>query len=402
LCWAVLIYALQRLARHWEIPFWMATAGVLLWLAAGQTVVGGEWMIGTFEAKSLAYICLLFAIDGLLRERVISPGILLGLTFSLHPAVGLWSILAAGIALLITKRTLADIVRIAGLTFIFSLPGLIPLLTNGTAHAATDDWRFLELVRFPQIFDPFSWPKTAIVLVYLQLTFCIMIYLKGERKRTDKFVISFLAALGLFFTCGIVLRACGQFALMEMMPTRLFPVFTPLFFFWYLVRAFERRAFAPPVTSIAVVAFLSIMLWQSPFATANDEFHQTIESWQSGIDTTDDAFRWIRANTPNGTIAIAPPWRQDYWWQTQRAQVVSWNFPTYTDLGQWHSRVEALAGDAPRTKQGDTRTEFYYSLPKEKIDSIAAATGADYLVSDAAYPYAVVFQSGDTRVYKLR
>jgi len=402
ICWAVLIYALQRLARHWEIPLWMATAGILLWLAAGQTVVGGEWMIGTFEAKCVAYICLLFALDGLLRGKVIYPGILLGLTFSFHPAVGLWPILAVGIALLASRRTLADVVKVIALTLLFSLPGLVPLLTGGTTHGVADDWRYLELVRFPQIFDAFSWPKTAIVLAYMQLAFCVMIYVKGERKRTDTFLIAFLAALGAFFTLGVLLRAAGQFELMEMMPTRLFPVFAPLFFFWYLARAFQERVFAPPLTAIAVVAFLAIMLWQSPFATANDQFHQTVESWQGGLDTTDDAFNWIAANTPNGTIAIAPPWRQDYWWQTKRAQIVSWNFPTYTDLGQWHAHVQALAGETPRTKEGDTRTEFYYSLPKSKVDSLASETGAEYLVSDAAYPYPILFQAGDTRVYKLR
>ena len=402
LCWAVLVYALQRLARHWAIPLWMSTAGILLWLAAGQTVVGGEWMIGTFEAKCLAYVCLLFAIDGLLRERIVYPGVLLGITFSFHPAVGMWSILAVGIALLMSRRPVAEIVKVAALTLLFSLPALVPLLIGGTPHASADDWRFLELVRFPQIFDLFSWPKTAIVLVYLQLAFCVMIYLKGERTRTDKFLISFLGALGIFFTLGIMLRVVGQFPLMELMPTRLFPVFAPLFFFWYLARAFEQRMFAPPMTAIAVVAFVAIMLWQSPFATANDQFHQTIESWQGGADTTDDAFKWIGANTPNGTIVIAPPWRQDFWWQAKRAQVVSWNFPTYTDLGEWHRRVESLAGDTPRTKEGDTRTEFYYSLPKERLDAIAAETKAEYLVTDSAYPYAVAFQSGDTRVYRLR
>ncbi len=402
LCWAVLIYALRRLARHWEIPLWMATAGILLWLAAGQTVVGGEWMIGTFEAKCLAYICLLFALDGLLREKIEYPGVLLGLTFSFHPAVGIWSILAVGIALLASRRPIMDIAKVAGLTFLFSLPGLVPLLVGGTPHASADDWRFLELVRFPHVFDPFSWPKTAIVLVYMQLAFCVMIYLKSERRATHTFLISFLAALGAFFTVGIILRAAGQFELMEMMPTRLFPVFTPLFFFWYLARAFQQRIFAPPMTTIAVVAFVAIMLWQSPFATANDQSHQTVESWQGGVDTTDDAFKWIGENTPKGTIVIAPPWRQDFWWQARRAQVVSWNFPTYTNLGEWHRRVELLAGNAPRTKEGDTRTEFYYSLPKQQLDAIAAETNAEYLVTDSAYPYAIAFQSGDTRVYRLR
>jgi hypothetical protein len=379
----------------------MSTAGILLWLGAGQTVVDGEWMIGTFEAKCLAYICLLFALDGLLRDKVAYPGVLLGLTFSFHPAVGMWSILAVGIALLVSKRRVAEITNVATLTLLLSLPGLVPLLIGGAMHGGADDWRYLELVRFPQIFDPFLWPKTAIVLVYLQLAFCVMIYMKGERKRSDTFLIAFLAALGVFFTLGILLRAAGQFELMEMMPTRLFPVFAPLFFFWYLARAFEQRMFAPPATAVAIVAFVAIMLWQSPFATANDQLHQTVESWQGGVDTTDDAFKWIAANTPNGAVAIAPPWRQDYWWQTRRAQVVSWNFPTYTDLGEWHTRVQALAGDTPRTKEGDTRTEFYYSLPKAKIDSIASETGAEYLVSDASYPYKVLFESGETRVYKL-
>ncbi|HEY2847455.1 MAG TPA: hypothetical protein VGI80_06535, partial [Pyrinomonadaceae bacterium] len=261
-CWAVLIYALRRLARHWEIPLWMATAGILLWLAAGQTVVGGEWMIGTFEAKCLAYICLLFAIDGLLRERVIIPSVLLGLTFSFHPAVGMWSILAIGVALFVSRRSIPEIVKVAALTLLFALPGLVPLLIGGLAHAVPDDWRFLELVRFPQILDPFSWPKTAVLLAYLQLAFCVMIYRTGDRKRTDTFLIAFVATLGVFFTFGILLRATGQFELMELMPTRLFPVFTPLFFFWYLSRAFEQRVFAPPVTTLTVVAFVAIMLWQ--------------------------------------------------------------------------------------------------------------------------------------------
>ena len=401
-CWIVVIYALQRLARHWEIPVWMATAGILLWLAEGQAVVGGEWIIGTFEAKCLAYLCLLIALDGLLREKLVVPAILLGSTFSFHPAVGMWSILAVGVALLFSRRPVGEIAKIAALTLLFSLPGLIPLLAGGTAHAGAEDWAFLELVRFPHVFDAFSWPKTAIVLVFLQLAFCVAIYLKGARSRTDKFIISFLAALGAFFTFGIGLRAAGQFEMMELMPTRLFPVFVELFFFWYLAKAFEKGVFAPPMTAIAVLAFFAIMLSQSPFATANDQWHQTVESWQGGTDHTEEAFKWIGHNTPEGTTVIAPPWRQDYWWQTNRAQVVSWNFPTYSNLAEWHRRVQALAGNTPRTKDGDTRTEFYYSLPRKTIDSIAADANAAYLVSDGEYAYPVAFQSGSTRVYKLR
>ena len=48
-CWAVLLFALMRLAKHWEIPLWMITASILLWLCRGQSIVGDEWIFGTFE-----------------------------------------------------------------------------------------------------------------------------------------------------------------------------------------------------------------------------------------------------------------------------------------------------------------------------------------------------------------
>jgi hypothetical protein len=402
ICWAALIYGLQRLARHWGIPIWASTAGIVIWLAAGQSVVGGEWMIGTFEAKCVAYICLLFSLDAFIRERSYVAAVLLGLTFSFHPAVGAWSILAVGAGLIYSRWRLVDIVKTAAITLLCCAPGLVPLVTTASSRAATDDWRFLELVRFPHVFDPFSWPKTALLLVFLLAAFCVLIYRQGDRKRADKFVIAFLCALGVFFIFGVVLRAAGQFALMELMPTRSFPLFAPLFFFWYLARAYSEGRFSPPANALAATAFACMLLWTSPVAIANDQLHQTAESWRADVDTTEDAFKWIGANTPNGTVVIAPPWRQDFWWQSRRAQVVSWNFPTYSNLGEWRRRVEMLAGDTPRAKDGTTRTEFYYSLSKEKIDLIASQTGAEYLVTDSDYPYATVFRTGETRVYKLR
>lgn len=404
-CWSVLLYAVMRLARHWEIPLWMVTASIFIWLCRGQAVVAEEWIFGSFEAKGIAYICLLFALDGFSRERSVYPAILLGLTFSFHPAVGLWGGLAAAIALLFCWLEPLKYVKIGALAVVFALPGLLPMLSEVTKPASVDDWKFVELVRFPHLFDPFNWSKTGIALVFLQLAFCLLFYYFGPGISKRRFLPAFLTALGLFFTAGIFLRVFEQYELLRFMPGRLFPVFAPLFFFFSLAEAYKRKMLGPPLTTIAAIGFVSLLFWQSPLSTATDLVRLNYRSWQAEMDDTAKSFVWIGQNTPNGTTVIAPPWRQDFWYLSHRSQVASSGFPTYVDLGEWRSRVEMLSGESVanrRTGEPDPRPEFYRSLDAGRILEIAARSNAEYLVSDGEYDFPVAFQSGKTRVYRLK
>jgi hypothetical protein len=214
----------------------------------------------------------------------------------------------------------------------------------------------------------------------------------------------FIIALGVFFTLGFVLRAFEQYELLRSMPTRLLPVFIPLFFFWSLGDAYKQGLLAPPVRGAAILAFVCVLLWPNPVSTAANLVRQTYESWSVPTDGTARAYEWIGQNTPNGTIVIAPPWRQDFWYRSGRAQVASSGFPTYMSLGEWRKRIIALTGESvstSRTSENDERPSFYNSLPIEQLNAIARETGAEYLVTDGEYPFAKVFESGGTRVYKL-
>ena len=95
-CWLAGYFGLFRVGRHFRIPPWAVWVGILLWLLQRQSPVTGEWMIGSFEAKVIAYPCLLFAIDAALRDRVLLAGILSGIAFSFHSAVGMWGGAALG------------------------------------------------------------------------------------------------------------------------------------------------------------------------------------------------------------------------------------------------------------------------------------------------------------------
>ena len=403
-CWAVLLFALMRLAKHWEIPLWMITASILLWLCRGQSIVGDEWIFGTFEAKCISYICLLFALDGFSREKVIYPSILLGLTLSFHPAVGLWGGLAAGLALLFCRWDLTRLLTVGAITFAFALPGVLPLLSEITHTSSFEEWKFIDLVRLPNLLDPFSWSISKICLIYLQLTFCLLFYHVNEPAKQRKFLTAFLSALGLFFTLGIFLRGFEQYELLRFMPTRLFPVFAPLFFFFAFAEAYKQRLFAPPVTALAAVGFVCLLFWQNPLTTVSDQLVQTYQTWRSEPDDTANSFVWLGENTPNGATIIAPPWRQDFWYLAHRAQAVSSGYPPFAGLQEWSERLETLAGESPLQKgrrENEEVSAFYHALTTETINEFARRCRAEYLVSESDYPYAVVFRSGKTKVYQL-
>ncbi|MDQ6787059.1 MAG: hypothetical protein M3033_09655 [Acidobacteriota bacterium] len=404
ICWTILLFALIRLGKYWEIPLWTITASIFLWLCSGQAIIGSEWIIGTFEAKCVAYICLLFALDGFCREKLIYPAILLGLSFSFHPAVGMWGILAAGAALLICRRSIPELFKIGIITALFALPGLLPLLTETAQPASFEDWKFIALVRLPTHFNPFSWSKSSIVLLYLQLAFCLLFYRNGAATKERKFLTGFLSVLCLFFTAGIFLRAFEQYQLLQYMPMRLFPVFVLLFFFFTLAKAWEQKMFAPPLKAIALVGFLCLLLLQNPLSTAFDQLAENYKTWTTSPDDAAKTFIWLHENTPNGTTVIAPPWRKDFWYLARRAEILHDGYPPFSALSDWRKRLEILTGESPPEKgrrENEEISAFYDSLTTEQINEIAARYQAQYLVSESEYPFSAVFTSGKYKVYRL-
>ena len=406
-CWAVLLLALTRLGKQWEIPLWMISLSIFLWLAIGQSLVADEWMIGGFEAKCVAYICLLFALDGFCDGKDNVSAILLGLTFSFHPVVGLWGIGAALFALLILHRDLVRITKITAIAGFFSLIGLIPILLTPGIKPHPENLKILELVNFPFHYDPFSWAKSSILLLFFLMAFCLVFYIQNKKEKSDTFLITFLSVLFVFFNIGLFLMVFEQYELSEYMPMRLFSVFVPLFFLFTLARAFNKK---PVISSNKIIAAIGIgclclFIWVNPFSVSFEQVKMTYQKWTEEMDDTEKAFVWINKNTSNGTIAIVPPWRYEYWNLAKRAQIVSYNQPTYSDLNEWQKRVDKLVG-SPNPEKGvrenDDLANFYYNLNEKQINLLAEQYKAIYLISKTDYSYDLVFQSGKQKIYRLQ
>ena len=106
-------------------PAARAAAGIVLWLVANQALIGGDWMFGTFEAKTVADILVVAAILAATRERVALAIALFGLAITLHPGLGGWAAYAGGAALLANPSTRNRALRWAPLGILLALPGVV-------------------------------------------------------------------------------------------------------------------------------------------------------------------------------------------------------------------------------------------------------------------------------------
>ncbi|MGI8787247.1 MAG: DUF6798 domain-containing protein [Pyrinomonadaceae bacterium] len=418
--WISCLAALIRLGRRWTIPVWAIAVSIFLWLAFGQSVVGEEWVVGGFEAKTAAYICLLFALDLFCERKIIVPSILLGLSFSFHPAVGLWAIAAIGLIIFFEKNEdekkkpsylsfilhPSSFLKVVGLTGVFSLFGLVPLFAeqaNSAAAYSFDDWQFVVLYRVPWHLDLFQFSRSGMILIFVMLIFNCAVLWKSESFAL-RFLLKFQVALGAFFLFGYLLRWLELYPLLRLMPMRLFPIFTPLFFL------FTAFYFIPQIENqtrklIVLLAVILIIASLNPFGKGFNQIRQTVQSWTTAPDDLQKTSVWISKNTPPDATIIQPPNSREFWYWSHRASVASFAYPTYDRLGEWRERVANLTGNLKITK-GDAANEeieaAFNNLSQEQIEQLKNKYAASYLVSRAVYSYPVIYKTETYKVYQLR
>jgi Domain of unknown function (DUF6798) len=403
--WCFCLTALLKIGELWRIPFWAISGSIFLWLALTQSVVGEEWIFGGFEAKTVAYVCLAFALESFARKKIIAPSVLLGLSFSFHPAVGLWAVLAVGIALLFERIPTVDFVKIVAVTAVFSMPALIAIFTEQTVGNVNlfEDWRYIVLFRAPSNLDPFQFPKSGMFLLFAMLVFNFFA-LEKTKSFALRFLLKFQIALGVFFLLGVVLRWFELYPLLRFMPMRLFPVFALLFFiftaFYTLRRLASRRQ--KLIVSLFAVALLALL---NPLEKGFLQLRETASNRAAVRDDFQKAAIWIAENTPENALVIEPPSRRDVWYFSRRATIVSFYYPTYDRLTEWRGRIDELTNNA-QISGGDAAAEeletAYNRLSETQIEKITQKYGANYLVSRAVYAYPVVFETETYKVYRLK
>jgi hypothetical protein len=390
----------------------MITGSILLWLLYRQSIVGGEWVLGTFEAKSIAYGLLFLSLNGFIQEEYALPSILLGLSFSFHPVVGLWGALAVGFSLIVLRYPIGALIKCGCYTALFALPALIPLLMSPLQSGAesAEIWRFIALVVIPYHFDPFYFGASAKHLLLLAVLLCFnWFHFRSDRNNHAlRFLISFQAFLGLFFVLGFIVRFMENYGFLMLMPCRLFPVLLPLLFFLHLMSALHHCCSIKSGRGLVMVGFLALAIFGNPLDLFVERVTKHYSLWTRQEEDWEKAFKWLAKNTSSNSVVISPPWRAESFYLSQRAQVASWWVPRLDSLAEWRERLQSVAGDVSSVRPETTKARFdhmayYYNhLSPRDIKSLVDKYEASYLVSTASYTYRVLFNSGTYKVYSIR
>lgn len=402
--WVLCLAALLKLGKLWNIPVIAATVSIGLWLGMNQSVVNAEWMFGGFEAKVVAYTCLLFSLFGFSKGQITIPAILLGLSFSFHPAVGLWAVPAVGIALLAERLPIADLSKVVGLTFIACLPGIVPLLTEQVAAQPTDSgmWQFIVTVHMPFHFDPYYFSKIGMTVLGVMLIFNI-VTLWNSDKFALRFIRNFQIAIAAFFLIGILMRFLEAYSLLRFMPMRLFPILTPLFFLFSAFYLFAKLDLAAKKILVAVVV-IAAFSFLHPIDEAIDQMRMTKESWSSTSNDNAVCLNWISKNTPKDAVILASPVGREFWYWSNRAQIVSYMYPRYDRLVEWRQRIADLTGGVQIVSRESSREDIetgFANLSTDQVIALKEKYEANYLLSRTVYPFPVIFETETYKVYQL-
>ncbi len=405
--WLLILLALLRIGRRLELPPWLTSLAITLWLTQEQSVVASEWAIGGFEAKVVSYLFLFFSLDFFLQERRRWGAFLLGLSFSFHPAVGLSAGLAIGVALLFFRLPFRQLAILAGLVVLGALPGLIPtlLLVSQKSINMAGVWEFVCTVQANQHLDPWSWPLRERIVVYILFAFNLLHFRTFRERQGLRFLFFFQVALALFFTLGLWWRSIEAYHLVRYFPFRLFPLFVLLCFFLQLMMAFHLRAQHSLSTLGSLLGVLSLMCMSNPISQFVDDVNQTRIHWKTKSDGLTQALRWVRNNTPPSSMIIMPPWEGRSFHLAQRPQIANWWANRYDKLNEWKERLEALVGQIPPMKaeaKQKLMEKRYNGRTPQQLRAIVTKYGGDYLVSKGKYSYPVVFRSPTYRVYDVR
>jgi hypothetical protein len=401
--WAALALAWRRLS--WALvprPGAAVLSAALLVALNENFQMAGEWVVGGFEAKGLAYALVFAALAELVRGRWNATWALLGVAAAFHVLVGGWAVVAVGVCWLASG---ADRPRFASMApglaagAILSLPGLIPALALGSG-AATEVVAEANTIyvyqRLPHHLSFFDFPTR------FRLRFALLILAWGllaryadlnpGQRRLRRVVNASLIVVAI----GIGISAVGLYredlaaGLLRFYWFRLADVLLPLgvataatAVAYRLSELRPKRRLTAPLT-LAAVACLTLTPQIAARFTPTVPRADKPGKVASHVDWR-DACEWIARHTPAEARFLTPRTAQTFKWYAGRSEVVTWkDLPQdATSIVAWHERLEDLYGT------GDKSDPWYDSLAEidvNRLRQVGEKYDAQFLLTEAQPP----------------
>ncbi len=419
--WLLMAWAWRRLSFSIIPHRWYAVLSAALFVCLHERChMAGEWVVGGFEAKGLAYVLVLLAMECLVRRQFNLAWLLLGAASCFHVLVGGWSTVAAGFAWLCSKEDRPPIVAmlpaLAG-GLLLAMPGVWPALqlTQGAdRETVLEAGRIYVFERLPHHLNPASFPSEFIVRhVLLLVGWLVVCHLTPAGQ----------GALRLrWFVSGAVLIAAAGFLIAY--TTSWTPNWSAglLRLYWFRL----SDAILPMGCALATVSYLAASRTARPGWSRAWMVVAILLSGAHLVDyglrtrmadrpradkrgkTADyeawlDVCTWINENTPAHARFLTPRTSQTFKWYAGRAEVVTWKDIPQDAQGivRWRKQIREIY------ETGDEDDPWFDSLadrPWDELVRLARRYDAQYIVtrSEPHLAQKPVYQNNPSyRVYKF-
>ncbi len=420
LTWAGLAWAWRRLS--WALvpaPFYAVLSAALFVTLNDRCQMAGEWVIGGVEAKGFAYVFVLLGLEALVLGRWRRVWLFLGAASAFHAIVGGWSVVAAGLAWVVSRdRPSASklVWPLAG-GLLLALPGLVSALAlthNVDAELANAANRVYVFERLSHHLDPQQFPPRLVLrhllLLGLLVAMARFVPREGRFGRLRAFVAGAVGIAAIGFVVSLVTASNANLAA------------SLLRYYWF------RMSDVMVPLGVALIASAILRCWQTSRPTwhaiglvvallvSGTNLGETIylrhanprppaDANVANLPAWREMCAWIAAETPADAVFLTPRLAQTFRWYAGRAEVVSRKDIPQDAVGivEWWRRMNRIHG-CPSGARGPWR-ESLAELGSQRLQELGAEFHADYAIMPA-YPRLTLERVGPESpsfaIYRLR
>lgn len=407
--WIALAWAWQRLSFRLVPQAWCAPLAAAIWtFAIEQGNLAGEWVIGGFESKCVAYVFVLLALREIVDDRWNRAWMLLGCASAFHVLVGGWSVIVGLIVWAMlrlgqrsTPRSFVAMLPGMAIGGLISLLGLIPVLTlnRGTPPEVVAEAHYIyTFVRLPHhlalLHQSGDWILERTTRHEVVLFTWILLALRYRFLSKQ----SMAAPLGrmIYFALGALgLAICGM--LLEM-ALRNHPYVAAKWqrFYWYrlndvigaavaawlvvdwiaeLVSKRKAWGLALLLVMVSVVGARMVYLTQQRMIAPIAPADRKVTNYPEWVEMCE----WVEAHTPSSARFFVPRQSHSFKWRTGRSEVVTWkDMPQdAASMVEWRTRIKDVF--RPRL---DASSKWLASPDLQLISELTHRYDADFVVLD--------------------
>lgn len=410
--WALMAWAWLRFSRCLSLPPTISPLALAAWyLAMAYGHWAGEWAIGGFEAKSLAYPCVLLGVVAVLESRWKAVWIWMGLAVAWHPVVGGWAgITVAAVWLGPACTSFSKLIsqfrgQLVGLSLgaAIGLVGVVPALVgfggeDRDGNVVASQVQVFYRLQHHLCPRTFAFERQLAGLASLMALIGATLAWRLQRRSQGTSPQDSRTRLGRLLAIAWAAVGCSVLGLiidLTLSDPRL-PTFQPVlaskllrlyWFRWSDIAVplawtsvlWQLAAAAPASVSdtsrVAVgirryglaAAILTTLLfsgihWRSNWSDSIAPGDRLMFHSRGPYDVDTDRYvdwlavcDWIREQTPEDSLWLTPKYQQTFKWYAHRAEVVCWKDVPQDNASilEWYQRIQRCA--PPRDSSGKIR-----------------------------------------------